>query len=351
MTVYITTIKEISMATRYEKKEAIDHQQVLTNRIIEKIENILAGVEKGEKWNKPFFEGCNEIPINGLTGKQYKGQNICTLISTEYPDNRWATYAQLQELSKELDAPVLLKKGSKAEYIVKIIPAYEVNSDGSVMKDIEGNPVPKLDDNGNQRIGYKYYPVFNFSCVECEKIKPYMTPNTDIQPMETVQNLIKALEDGTNLKIVHSPESSAYYSPKAHLLHMPEMSMFKSEIGYCSTFFHESIHSTGPEMKRDMTGRFGEKKYAEEELVAQIGSAFLASSLGMANTPATIDTTDQDIAYMRGWLEVLGNDKTFITKASNQASKANDHIMGKYEEHMQTLTNQQEEVEKKVMTM
>jgi antirestriction protein ArdC len=98
---------------------------------------------------------------------------------------------------------------------------------------------------------------------------------------------------------------------------LPTKTSFKDEASYYATALHEIIHWTGhnSRLNRLTATKFGSSEYAEEELVAELGAAFLCSELG-------IDGQTQHPEYIKSWLKTLKNDKRFIFKASKAASEA-----------------------------
>jgi antirestriction protein ArdC len=92
---------------------------------------------------------------------------------------------------------------------------------------------------------------------------------------------------------------------------------------------HEAVHATGAEhrLNRDLKPRFAEEGYAMEELVAELGAAFLCSALGLANEPR-----EEHAAYLSNWLKVLKHDKRAIFTAASQAQKAVDWMRLRNEE-------------------
>lgn len=320
----------------FEKREERDYQQEITDKYIKRIEEIIENEEKGLKWEKPFFT-CSEWPVNGVTGEKYRGGNVVNLISEEQSDPRWATFNQIQDLAKQLDKPLKIIKGSKASHIMKVVPSYQKDDSGNVLKDGEGNPVPVFGEDGKPKIGFKWYPVFNFSQVE--GIEPYLKPNKEVKPFETVELLSKALQERTGLTVEHSKRTEAFYSSAKHLVHMPEPQYFKSSEAYADTFLHEAGHSTGPALGRKMGNGFGSEDYAKEELVAELSSAYMAMELGIPHNP---NSHENHILYMKSWLGVLKDDKTFIMKASAQASKATEYQIDHINAYKQDLVKREE---------
>jgi antirestriction protein ArdC len=127
--------------------------------------------------------------------------------------------------------------------------------------------------------------------------------------------------------------------------------LFKSTEGYHDTLSHEIGHSTGKALGRDLTGRFGAegeagKKYAYEELCAELSSSFMAVELSLKHSPSSHENHS---AYLKSWIKALENDKFMLSKASNQASKSTEFQMGKFNEYKLELDqkNEQEQTQEK----
>lgn len=114
----------------------------------------------------------------------------------------------------------------------------------------------------------------------------------------------------------------AYYSPTQDIIGMPERECFQSQDEYYSTLFHETVHSTGHEDRLSRRiGNNGLTDYSKEELVAEIGAAFLCGTAGI------VTTVDNNAAYIASWLRVLRNDSKMVVAAASQAQKACDYIL------------------------
>ena len=116
----------------------------------------------------------------------------------------------------------------------------------------------------------------------------------------------------------------AYYAPGADMVQVPPQAAFHDPINYYRTALHELTHATGhaSRLNRKIQNAFGSKDYAREELVAEMGSAFLCAALGIAPTVRHAD-------YLASWLEVLREDNRAIVRAASQASKASDWLLEK----------------------
>jgi antirestriction protein ArdC len=121
--------------------------------------------------------------------------------------------------------------------------------------------------------------------------------------------------------------AKAFYSPGVDIVAMPDRTRFDTEAGYYATLFHELTHATGHVSRLNRptlteSSGFGSNPYCKEELIAEMGAAFLCGHAG-------IETTIQNsAAYLQNWLEQLQNDKTLIVQAATQAQKAADFILG-----------------------
>src|SRR5208282_6115200 len=129
-----------------------------------------------------------------------------------------------------------------------------------------------------------------------------------------------------SLHLYGETEYSAYYRPSTDSVHMPVRSRFVDAPHYYSTLFHELVHSTGHESRLNRTfgDRFGDELYSKEELVAEMGAAFLCAIAGIANEHTDRNTT----AYIQNWIEKLEEDNRLIVHAAANAQRAVDLILG-----------------------
>ena len=209
------------------------------------------------------------MPENALTKKPYRGINIVSLwVSAEaqgYTAPIWATYRQWAEM----DAQV--RKGEKATLVI-FYKEYETEPDAD-----------NADDDGKRRVARASY-VFNASQVD-----GYALPDAP-QPLGPIERILEAdrFLTATGATIVHGGER-AFYRPSTDTIHMPDETLFcgtntmtRSE-SYFAVLAHETLHWSGSDKRlaREFGKRFGDVAYAAEELVAEIGSAFLCAELGI----------------------------------------------------------------------
>jgi antirestriction protein ArdC len=145
--------------------------------------------------------------------------------------------------------------------------------------------------------------------------------NKDIDRLESVEGFFAS----TRASIQHGG-SSGFYSPGRDIVQMPELPTFRDRESYYATLAHEMTHWTrhASRLDRDLgRKRFADAGYAMEELVAEIGAAFLCADLGI-----TPETRPDHAAYIASWLKVLKDDKRAIFTAASHAQKAADYLHG-----------------------
>ena len=177
----------------------------------------------------------------------------------------------------------------------------------------------------------RYYNVFNVA--QCdgldEKVPAVELPDREFNPIVEAEKLVTAMP--TKPELTHR-QNRAFYRPDQDLVNVPRPQLFDSNEEYYSTLFHELVHSTGHEKRLGRHGKdkpvlFASNDYSKEELVAEMGCAYMCGVCGIVE-----QTIDNSAAYVAGWLRRLKNDKTFVVKAAAQAQKAVDFILGKRHE-------------------
>ena len=289
--------------------------KVITEKMIARIESAIENKEKFS-WVKPW----NGIPTgnylnylkDGDEMSEYRGINRLLLDGGLY-----LTYKQIYELSKKTGEKYTIPKGTPMEtvyfYKMRIVEK----------KDEDGNPV--LDENGeivkNRFAMMRFYGVYNVADIEGLDVEIPVNEYDETVLTKTADILIKDFMKRTGVKIVSKKGiDKAYYMPSTHTVTVPYKGQFKTIEQFYATVFHELVHSTGKQLGRDMSGAFGKEKYGFEELVAELGSAFIMQSIGFDVTK----TGENSAAYLKSWLKVFKEDTSFIVKASNKAQAASD---------------------------
>lgn len=306
-----------------------DLYQTVTDRIITALESGTA------PWLKPWKNAdCHlALPRNAVSNRIYNGINILLLwLAAEehgYRQSKWLTVKAANELGG------YVRKGEKATLVVNYNPVEREKCDkeGNVILDKDGNPEM-------ERFAYlKRHYLFNIE--QCDNLPSHLYESIEENP-EANENLvfgeIRQIIEGINLHVTSKPSDRACYYPKKDIVIMPEMKQFNSEADYYSTLLHEITHATGHKDRLNREGivsgkaKFGNKIYAFEELVAEMGGAFLCAYLGF-------DTVPQNASYIASWIEVLRDDKKAIFCATGKAREACDYmldclqVMQQYEKH------------------
>jgi antirestriction protein ArdC len=164
--------------------------------------------------------------------------------------------------------------------------------------------------------------VFNLDQVDGISIaaEPAPLELTPVQRIAHIENWVEAIR--FDAIINHSDEGRAYYRPSTDEITMPRFESFVSPEHYYSTLAHELVHWTGSKHRLERaTAAKGvdTATYAKEELVAELGAAFLCADFGI-----DVATRDDHVNYLASWLKALQNDKRLIVTAASQASKAAD---------------------------
>lgn len=289
----------------------IDPYQTVTNLIIEHLER---GVVP---WRCPWQREVG-IPRNFHTGKTYNGVNVLLLGLRHMSSPYWLTYRQTQERGGHV------RKGERGAYVIKVGESKSLSS-------LEDTAPNESAQQRQKRVFLREYTVFNASQIEGIKFPPplniqALSPNERIEAAEQVlaeMQVPPAIQEGMS--------TVACYNMAKDTVQMPAFSSFESAEAYYLTLFHELVHSSGHpnRLNRESLIKhdgFGEKVYSQEELVAEMGAAFL----GM-ETHIVTDSHEQSAAYLQSWLGVLRvkEHKRWIIHAASQASKAASFILNR----------------------
>jgi antirestriction protein ArdC len=231
------------------------------------------------------------LPKNLISLKEYRGINVLLLWVVArkkgYRNPFWLTFKQAGDVGGTV------KKGEKATWIVYA---------AKVKKEDEGGAE-------HEYSFLKWYYVFNLE--QTEGI-PIEAPS--VKPIEEVEAFIEAI--GAN--VIHG-NTRAYYLPKFYQIHLPDPEDFKTMADYYSIALHEHTHWTGhpSRLNQPLVTKFGSEEYAEEELVAELGSAFLCSHLQVP-----IKLREDHAAYIKSWIRILKEDRRAIFTAARKATEA-----------------------------
>lgn len=279
----------------------------VTNRIITELE---AGVRPWVKpWSAEHAAGRITRPLRH-NAVRYNGINVltlwCSAMDRGFISPFWLTYRQ----AKELGAHV--RKGEKGSPVVyaKTVRKTEQNDTGA---EVEVN-VPFM----------KAYTVFNAEQIDelpahyRQIVKPVSNPVERIDRVETFFR-----NTGADIR---AGGGRAYYAIGSDYVQMPPFEAFRSAESYYATLAHECTHWTRHSSRLDRhfgRKRWGDEGYAREELVAEIGAAFLCADLGIEPS-----IREDHAPYIASWLEVLKNDHRAVFTAAAHAQRAADFLQG-----------------------
>ena len=287
-------------------------RQDVYTRITDKI---IGALEQGVRpwmkpWNAEHAAGRIEKPLRH-NGQPYNGINIMMLwaaaADSGYSAPIWMTYRQAKELGGQV------RKGESGELVVYANTFTRTAEDTATGEEIE-ETIPFM----------KGYTVFNVEQIDGlpEHYHRLAEPVTD--PVERIEHAERFFR-ATGAEINHGG-NRAYYNITQDRIQMPIFESFRDAESYYATLAHETTHWTRHKsrLERDFgRKRFGDEGYAREELVAELGSAYLCADLGIAP-----EIREDHSAYIASWLRVLKNDKRAIFSAAAHAQRAVDYLHG-----------------------
>lgn len=284
--------------------ERADIYQDITDSIIELLE------QGTRPWSPSWASGAISFPRRQC-GANYQGINILLLWSQSmvrgYANPYWMTFKQALELGGNVKKG---EKGTRIVYAGSISPKDENSGEGE-----SGRSIKFL----------KKYTVFNVEQIEGLPEGKFPTPKPVIANSDNRNGQLDSIFAAYGVAI-NEGKAGAFYDGVADQITMPAFSSFSSADAYYATLAHEAIHSTGHKSRLD---RETFQKYqtatairAKEELVAEIGAAFLCAALGMEPTQR-----EDHASYLASWLTVLRSDKRAIFQAATGAQAASDFIL------------------------
>jgi antirestriction protein ArdC len=268
---------------------------------------IVAELEVGAApWVKPWSAtpGAN-TPRNAVSNRPYSGCNVILLWMAQaagYRTPRFLTFKQALELGGNVRKG---ERGTKV-FFVKQLQVHDKRADDETAMRV----VPML----------REYTVFNID--QCENLPDRITTGKPIRVRnpDTRDELADAFlhETGADIREGHG---EAFYVPSQDFISMPAFAGFKGADHFYNVAFHELTHWTAHKSRldRDLKNRFGSRNYAAEELVAELGAAFLCAEFGF-------DGDVRNAGYIGPWVELLKADKRAFFTACSQASKAADYL-------------------------
>lgn len=264
-----------------------------------------------QPWNRTAGGASPALPRNALTARPYSGINILILwgavIEHGYPCQGWLTFRQA------LQAGGNVRKGERGHCVVyadRFTP--EAEKERARQSGEEARAVPFL----------KRFTVFNVA--QCEGLREGLAADPAPLPKREIVPVAEAVIAASGVPF-RVGGNQAFYAPGPDFVQVPPQPAFFEQVNYYRTCLHELTHATGHRSRvgRNLANPFGSKDYAREELIAEMGSAFLCASLGIAPTVRHAD-------YIGAWLDVLREDNRAIFRAAAAASRAADWLLARH---------------------
>ncbi|MFC7695379.1 ArdC family protein [Bradyrhizobium sp. GCM10028915] len=264
-------------------------------------------------WVQPWGTAAATAPLampkSAASGRQYSGINILILwgAATEhgFTGQSWLTFRQALSLGGHVRKG---ERGTTVVYADRFVPADEKR---------------RASENGEEAHALPFLKRFRvFNCDQCDGLPPEIATTAPLPPPGLIEPRVEYLIKATGIDF-RIGGNRAFYMPTEDYVQVPPPQAYFEPINWHRTALHELAHASGhpSRLNRDLSGSFGTKKYAFEELVAEISSAFSCASLGIMPTVRHAD-------YIGSWLEVLREDNRAIVRAASQASKVADYLLG-----------------------
>lgn len=275
-------------------------EQKLVNSLIEMMESGVA------PWRRDWDASAGGHHVNLFSGHRYRGTNpVLLTIGMHMRGSALPFWCGFNEAKSHGVAP---RKGSKAVYIFRPQPV--------VVKDEDSGEVLR------SWMSYKAIPVFNASDLEGEGLDGFIAARKDSEghtakPEPERLEAAEAVLSAWEVPVVHGG-GKAFYVPSADRITLPERGDFHSASALYATWAHEAIHSTGhsSRLARNLSGAFGSKPYAREELVAELGAVLLGDRLEIGSD------TQNHAAYLKNWIELLQEEPKELLACLGDARKA-----------------------------
>ncbi|MBB4303376.1 antirestriction protein ArdC [Rhodobium orientis] len=284
-----------------------------TNLYSEITDKIITELEAGRvPWVQPWGTAAAKAPLglpkNASTDRQYSGINVLLLwgavIERGFSGQSWLTFRQALSLGGNVRKG---ERGTTVVYADRFVPEDEKRRARETGEDAQAIPF------------LKRFTVFNTD--QCENLPEDVATAAPPVPTGLIEPRVEALIAATGIDF-RIGGNRAFYVPAHDYVQVPPPQAYFEPINWHRTALHEMGHATGhaSRLGRDFSGSFGSKKYAFEELIAEINAAFCCASLGIAPTVRHAD-------YIASWLDVLREDNRAIVRAASQAGKAADWLL------------------------
>jgi len=276
---------------------------------------IIAELEEGRfPWVQPWGKIAGSgpcMPRNALTARTYSGVNVLILwgavIEHGWPSQSWLTFRQA------IEAGGSVRKG---EHGVTVVYADRFTPEA------EKERARETGGDARSIAFLKRFTVFNVA--QCDGLRDGLAADPAPLPERQIVPVAEEVIAASGVEFRFGGDR-AFYAPGPDYVQVPPQVAFFDRINYYRTCLHELTHAVGHSSRlgRNIVNSFGSKDYAREELVAELGSAFLCGALGIVPTVRHAD-------YLGSWLDVLREDNRAIFRAASAASKAADWLLARH---------------------
>ena len=274
-------------------------------------DRIVEALERGTApWVQPWSTSADTLPINAGTKRAYRGINMVLLAMEAqvhgYPLNRWLTYRQADELGGQVrrgeqGTSVVFWRLRNVAAIADVYPSEDEH-------DLPDRVIPLL----------RSFTVFNVAQIDGLPPELMTAPVVTWEPEARAEELL--LMSGA---VIRHSGAQAYYQAGTDEIHLPLRQWFPVGVRYYATALHELCHWTSHPSRcnRQLGKRFADQAYAVEELIAEIGAAFLCAHCRIDGQ------LEHASSYVSSWLKVLRTDKRAIFVAATGAQRASDYLL------------------------
>lgn len=276
----------------------------VTDRIISDLKQEVRPWQK--PWNAEYTEGRIIRPLRH-NGTPYRGVNVLLLwieaLAQGFASPTWMTFKQANALGAHI------RKGEHGGLVVYADRYTKTKTDGTGEQMEEEIPF------------MKGYTVFNVEQIDGLPEQYHIKPAEPPEPVIRIEHA-EAFFAATGAVVRHGG-NRAFYAPGADRIQVPPRESFINSESYCATLAHELTHWTAhpSRLARELSKRFGDNRYAAEELIAEVGAAFLCADLAI-----TPEVQPGHAQYLYHWLKILKSDSRAIFTAAAQAQRAADFL-------------------------
>ncbi len=309
------TVETKTNAVTKENQPKRDLYQEVTDKIIGLLEKGVA------PWRQTW--SSYGLARNYVSGKTYNGINKILMNNTIHPIPYFLSFKQAKALNGTI------KKGARGEMVFYFNVFYK-DANNKTISEEQAKTLKAAGQDFKKLSTLRYFHVFNVADIEGIEFRIPEVELKENEQIEKCESIIEQMPNRPEIRFVNANE--AYYNSIEDYINMPDIKQFTTSAEYYTTLFHEAIHSTGHKERLSRKGitepnKFGSIPYSQEELVAEMGAAFLSAEAGINYG----EIVENNAAYLQGWLNKLKEDKRFIFRTAAKAQQAARYILGSNE--------------------